>query len=380
MRSAFHKPRLFFVLLLCIVGAVPAASQQTPLKLQIPDKFKWDLQTAARLRPQLLSQSAPLPGRYAIGRMVLQKLTKELHLPADAMFSWELRMVHDGQLNAYSSPEGTIYIEGGLAELASESAGLWAAILSHEIAHIVHRDWARRYLYRQSLRNGGGGTTPDDSDLRESTWIESERASENLARFCRQQEIEADSDSVMLMARAGYHPDFVPALHHLLRVHTRSAATASIYAMHPGWNSRDHDLKRAYVTASIDFDRRWPDWYASPGGNPPVLVFAEKPSVRKSADGEWEIQVPVHCEHLVGAVEAVLLAHSNRDADRSTTSQLPVSKQIVRQLSGCTSPKTIITFTLPAVPSLMSEPWSDVYVLDDRGSVLSRTELPRFRR
>jgi Peptidase family M48 len=318
-----------------------------------------------------------LPERYAVARLVFQRLTNEVFPPPHADFAWELRMVRDGQLNAYSSPDGAIYVDSGLAELAAASAGLWSAVLSHEISHVIHRDWARRYLYRKSLGNGGGD--PASPDLRESTWIDSGKASENLARFCREQETEADRAGVMLMARAGYHPDFVPALHHLLRAHAGGAVTASIYAMHPGWDTRDNELKRAYVAASIDFDHRWPDWYASPGGDPPVLVFAQEPSVRRSADGEWEIQLPLHCENLVGAVEAVLLPHSNADAAPSRTSHLVLSRQNVRQLSGCTSPKTTITFTLPAQAPPRDEPWTDVYVLDDRGSILSRTELPRFR-
>ena len=73
----------------------------------------------------------------------------------------------------------------------------------------------------------------------------------------------------MIMARAGYHPDFVPALHHLLQA--RASSTASIYSMHPGWDTRDRQAQRFYATASIDFDRRWPDRYASPGGNPIIV-------------------------------------------------------------------------------------------------------------
>ena len=90
-----------------------------------------------------------------------------------------------------------------------------------------------------------------------------------------QVELEADIEGLMIMARAGYHPDFVPALHHLLQA--RASSTASIYSMHPGWDTRDRQAQRFYATASIDFDRCWPDRYASPGGNPPTLVFAEEP-------------------------------------------------------------------------------------------------------
>ena len=123
-----------------------------------------------------------------------------------------------------------------------------------------------------------------------------------------QVELEADIEGLMIMARAGYHPDFVPALHHLLQA--RASSTASIYSMHPGWDTRDRQAQRFYATASIDFDRRWPDRYASPGGNPPTLVFAEEPTVRKNGGNDWEVQVPKRCQNLVGAVEVVLLSRA----------------------------------------------------------------------
>lgn len=81
----------------------------------------------------------------------------------------------------------------------------------------------------------------------------------------------------MLMARAGYHPDFVPALHHLLHARGSDPRNRSLYAMHPCWEERDRELTGAYTEASIEFEHRWPEWYASPGGNPPIVVFADPP-------------------------------------------------------------------------------------------------------
>src|SRR5437879_1928612 len=106
------------------------------------------------------------------------------------------------------------------------------------------------------------------------SWIAPQKASEHLGLFCRQLEIEADQEGFLLMASAGFHPDFVPALHHLLHAHGSGAAPASLYAMHPCWEERDRELNRAYTVASIEFEHRWPEWYSTPGGNPPVVVFA----------------------------------------------------------------------------------------------------------
>jgi hypothetical protein len=295
-----------------------------------------------------------------------------------------LRIVEDKDLNAYSSPDGSIYVESGLASLAGQSAGLWAAVLSHEIAHVERRDWARRYLYEKYLESGKGATiTLGDPSLPAETWADSERASAALGRFCRQMELDADRESLLMMARAGYHPDFVPALHPLLHARASGPASRSIYAMHPCWEERDRELSRAYVDASILFDQRWPEWYASPGGNPPVLVFADPPTVKKVGAGQWQVQVPMRCQNLAGAVEVVLRSDDGvsdgsrlkRFSDRGSSDR---GASEVRQLTGCTSPRTTVVFDLANVATKRTSGtrWTDVYVLDAWGSVLARADLP----
>ncbi len=355
---------------------VLAAAQEHPATQDVPDKFNLDMKTAAQLRPELLAQSSIPAGRYAVGRRVFEALVEQVQTPRRT-YSWELRIVGDGLLNAYSSPDGTIYVENGLADLAGASAGMWAAILSHEIAHVARRDWARRYLYEESLRSGSGGLVVlGDPGLPSAGWADSRKASEELARFCRQLELDADLESLMLMARAGYHPDFVPALHHLLHAQTTGSAVRSIFAMHPCWEERDRELERAYIAASIEFEHRWPEWYASPGGNPPVLVFADRPSIKKTGVREWEIRVPMRCQNLVGAVEVVLqtYAGASRSGAETHASSSTASSDEVRQLTGCTSPKTTITFTVKY--ESQKELWAEVFALDGQGTVLSREAVP----
>jgi hypothetical protein len=339
------------------------------------------METAARLRPQLLAASVASTGRYAAGRPVFQRLAEEAQAASSLNLRWQLRIVEDDQLNAYASPDGTVYVESGLADVAGSSPGLWAAILSHEVAHVIRRDWARRYLFQKQLEGAGTSITLGDPGLMSGEWTDSGKASAEMGEFCRRMEIEADRDGLMLMAKAGYHPDFVPALHHLL--HARgSGHSASLYAMHPCWEERDRELASAYQRASIEFEHLWPAWYASPGGNPPVVVFADPPAVKKTGSKQWEIQVVMSCQNLVGAVEVVLRADSDRrDAGRiGQLSPAEDSDNEVRQLTGCTSPRTVVAFTASdlAPKQKGDTKWTDVYVIDASGTVLARADLPKL--
>ena len=379
--GSYAASSVMFALLICGLP-MPAAAQQGPAALEVPDKFNLDMKTAARLRPGLLAQSSAAGNRYATGQRVFERLVEQVHARRSVKPSWELRIVNDAQLNAFSSPDGTIYVESGLADLVGNTPGLWAAVLSHEIAHVVRRDWARRYVYEESLRRGGSALVVlGDPGLPSAAWEDSRKASEDLASFCRQLELDADLESLMLMARAGYHPDFVPALHHLLHAQDAGINAPSIFAMHPCWEERDQELDHAYVVASIEFERRWTEWYASPGGNPPVLVFADKPTVKKTSAKEWEVRIAMRCQNLVGAVEVVLQTYVPMAASQPRAGQVvstvPGESDEVRELTGCTSPKTTITFAMTG--DVRQERWAEVFVLDGQGAVLARAAIPKLQ-
>jgi hypothetical protein len=355
-------------------------SQQDSYAPEVPAHFKIDLETAARLRPRLFRESVAPSGQFAIGPAVLNKLVPQVVAPEGVKPAWELRIIEDGQFNAYSSPDGTIYVESGLAQLAGASSGLWAAILSHEIAHIVRRDWARRYLYQKHLESNSGAVIAlGDPTVPASSWSDGSNASGDLERFCRQMELDADRESLRLMARAGYHPDFVPALHHLLHAQSPQATSRALYATHPCWEERDRELSRAYEDASIEFGRLWPERYKSPGGNPPLVVFTEEPKVTRTISGRWEVKVYIRCQNLAGAVEVVLHSAGSVGSQKEWDNVDSInSDNEVRQITGCTTPRTMITFAL-SERSSHPKPWTDLYVLDAWGAVLARVDFPTPR-
>ncbi len=355
------------------------AAVQAPDIPEVPRDFKIDVQTAARLRPQLLAESIAPTGRYSTGELVFQRLLR--FVPSNpTLFKWQLRVVDNDQLNAYASPDGSIYVESGLANLAGQSSGLWSAILSHEIAHVIRRDWARRYLYQQRLQQSRAAAVVIGDPGQPGTWTDSSKASADLGQLCRELEMLADREGLMMMAEAGYHPDFVASLHHLLHAQGM-AASKSLYAMHPCWEERDKELTRAYTDASIEFEHLWREWYSSPGGNPPVVVFANQPILKRVSREQWVLQVPMRCANLVGAVEVVLRSDPQRSETMRLT-KLPESSgdtPEMRQLTGCTSPTTTVTFLLKTPTNgRLPQIWTDLYVIDAWGSILAREDVPQF--
>ena len=89
---------LLFLFALSAVGQIPAPPE-------IPNSFRLDMQTAARLRPQLMADSEPPGGRYSTGELVFKRLLQFVPSSA-ASFKWQLRIVDNDQLNAYASPDG----------------------------------------------------------------------------------------------------------------------------------------------------------------------------------------------------------------------------------------------------------------------------------
>ena len=368
MSGISHKaPRLVLIALLCVFWGKLAPAQQTLPPETVPPTFTADAVFAARVRSLLLPYTEPATGQYAVGKQVMETLLRQL--PADRpKFSWDLRIAK-GAGNVFSSPDGTIFVDEELAQAMGSRAGLWAAALSHEISHVVRRDWARRYLFEKSLDEaeasqimlGGAGVVS-------GSWVDVQGATTRLAGFCQHMELEADAEGLMLMTRAGFDPDFVPALHHLIEAQPGQSEGNVFDPSHPRWDEREQRLQKIYVAAGKEYDRLWPDRYASPGGNSPLVVYAGSPTAKRGTTGELEVLIPLHCENLVGSVEVVLRLTAGDSASRTE----------LRQFTGCTSNRTVITFTLPSpeVRKGGSRVQAEVSVLDDSGAILTRSLAP----
>ncbi len=175
---------------------------------------------------------------------------------------WKLLVTDRKEIDAHTDQKGTIWVEGGLADLLGNDRGLWAAVLSHEVAHNLHK---RNQLVSLFPVLG--------------------------ARVQRRDESVADIGGMLLMAKAGYHPLFMLEAQQLLRLKLgEHSHLAAFFGDHPRWDTRTGELQKNLKDAEAEFDKRWPDVAKSPGG--PVLV----PYIRHvEAVNQQTFDVSVEC-------------------------------------------------------------------------------------
>jgi predicted Zn-dependent protease len=100
---------------------------------------------------------------------------------------FRFRVLRDTHPGAFGLPNGTIYVHTGtLARMESEAE--LAAVLGHEMAHVVHRDVLRQLRRSQLWR-------PDWTGLMHVA---------SVTGYSRELEAEADRDAVLRMKAAGY--------------------------------------------------------------------------------------------------------------------------------------------------------------------------------
>ena len=279
--------------------------------LQLPADYGIDIQLAAVGRARAMHGSTEITGTKAneVGDEVFHRLIDSgFRQP----YPWKLTLLNNGILNATSTPAGQIYVDGGMLPVIGQNKGLWAAVLSHETAHTGRRHGVILYLrelynqrmiqyYRARIQAGDKSANWGLIGFATASRI-------TLKKLQRDQEHDADQQGMLLMARAGYHPDNVFALHHLLVMRTgEQSKFAAFFSDHPRWETRDQRSDKVYADALAEFNSRWPDASLSPGGRPPVVAFLGQPEARPdNVSGATEIKVPMYCRNSDQPVNLVL--------------------------------------------------------------------------
>lgn len=221
------------------------------------------VQTSKAIRP-MTEQEEYYVGR-AVAAMILgqyklcnsERLTSYVDaigqaaaLSSDRPFTYggyHFAVLESDEINALSCPGGIIFITRGMMQRARNEEEL-AAILSHEVAHVNHKDglasiqksrWveAVTILGSEAARKFGGAELTKLVSLFEGSANDVMKTL-LVNGYGREQEESADRSALTFLHRLGYNPYGLPDLLGTLAQKQTSGGRQGIFATHPGMNQR----------------------------------------------------------------------------------------------------------------------------------------------
>lgn len=245
--SPILRPVLAASLALVLAGCLGGAIVPTPLPPRSP------VSTADQAEHEQLVASFggayEAPKAQALLEEITQRLVAATERPEER---YRVTILDSPTVNAFALPSGRLYVTRGLITLADDTSEL-AAVMAHEIAHVTLRHATART--EREARSILVSRVVSDvlRDQRASATIR-ESARYDLARFSREQELEADAVSVRTLARAGFDPfgaaRFLTALDRFVALQSGASesgldSTAARLATHPSTPERITEARNA---------------------------------------------------------------------------------------------------------------------------------------
>lgn len=185
-------------------------------------------------------------------------LVNNNHMDIWNQMQWELNVVRSNELNAFCMPGGKIVVYTGLARMIGQGKGAddeLAAVIGHEIAHSIARH-ANERVSRAQLKGYGAqilGAVLGSSasgGLGEIISVAYGLGTEVAVAlpFNRKQELEADKMGMVLMAIAGYNPEYAVSLWQKM-ARESGGGNNSFLSTHPSEERRIEEIKKYMPTA-----------------------------------------------------------------------------------------------------------------------------------
>jgi predicted Zn-dependent protease len=158
-------------------------------------------------------------------------------------WKWEVNTLTTKELNAYCMPGGKIMVYSGLVDQLNLSDAELAAVIGHEMAHAL-REHSRERIsraYAQQLVLGGVAVVAGASEGAVNL-ANSVAAVTFQLPHSREQESEADTIGLELMARGGYDPNAAISVWKKMMAAEQSGSPEFL-STHPSPRTRIQDLQ-----------------------------------------------------------------------------------------------------------------------------------------
>ncbi|MCF6253665.1 MAG: M48 family metallopeptidase [Thiomicrorhabdus sp.] len=160
-------------------------------------------------------------------------------------WDWEVNVIKSDQLNAWAMPGGKIAFYTGIIEKLKLTDAEIAAIMGHEIAHVL-REHGRERASQQTLTQVGLSALSIFTGVREAALDATAMALQVTLTLpnSRMHETESDRIGVELAARAGYNPYAAVNVWKKMAAQSKGGSTPQILSTHPSHANRIQDLNK----------------------------------------------------------------------------------------------------------------------------------------
>jgi metalloendopeptidase OMA1, mitochondrial len=176
-------------------------------------------------------------------------------------YQWEVVVIKSDIPNAMVLPNGKIFVFTGLLPIAKNPAGL-AAVLGHEVAHVIARHGAER-MSQVLLVNVAGNTAAAALQSANNRNAQAISAAIGLGLqygvllpYQRAHESEADRIGLLLMAKAGYDPSEAIEFWQRMETAKTSGSRFEFLSTHPSEGTRRTQIARWLPDAKLYYADR----------------------------------------------------------------------------------------------------------------------------
>jgi hypothetical protein len=167
---------------------------------------------------------------------------------------WTFGIIDTPEINAFAAPGGYVLVTRGLYQLLADD-GEVAAVLGHEISHVVQRDHynvIRKQEITSATENAVAGQVNVGGGLAgqmAKDYVRRHGAAVMLTSLDRDAEFRSDEASEIYLARSGFNPLALYAvLQKMTALGSASASLSQLYKTHPPLDDRlDRIDRRGYA-------------------------------------------------------------------------------------------------------------------------------------
>ena len=208
--SRLRRTLTLFGLMLAALGLVGCAMMEgqgeRPLTAEIPAAAPHTLGVETLSSAEHKKMIAAFGGEYrypSAERFLNTMLAKLNKAEGTASEPYKVTILNSPIINAFALPPDKIYVTRGLLTLANDAAEV-AAVMAHEIGHITahHAMLRAEQEKRAAVITQAASVIQSREKGREVAAVEQR----TIARFSRQQELDADQIGINTIANAGYDP------------------------------------------------------------------------------------------------------------------------------------------------------------------------------